>query len=61
MAATPVNLNRARKARAREEARRKADANAVRHGRTRAERKATEAEAAREARRLEGHRTDDGD
>lgn len=53
---TPVNLNRARKQRAREAARRKADANAARHGRTRAEREAEAARAAQDARRLDDHR-----
>ena len=55
----PVNLNRARKARAREEARRRADANAARHGRTKAERQAEAAEAERLARRHEEHRRTD--
>ena len=54
----PVNLNRARKARARDEARRRADANALRHGRTKAEREARAAEAERAARRHDGHRRD---
>lgn len=45
----PVNLNQARKARARAEEKAKADANAVRFGRTKAERllEAAQAEKAR--------------
>ena len=54
----PVNLNHARKARAKEERRRKADANAARHGRTRAERDADAAEAGRRAKTLDDHRRD---
>ncbi|MXU66355.1 DUF4169 family protein [Oceanomicrobium pacificus] len=50
-----VNLNRARKSRARAEKRRKADENAVRHGLSKAERTRQQAEAARDARRLDGH------
>lgn len=38
MSDTPVNLNRFRKEKAREAARRQADANAVKFGRTKAER-----------------------
>ena len=54
----PVNLNHARKARAKEEARRKADANAALHGRTKAERAADAAEAERRAKTLDDHRRD---
>jgi MoxR-like ATPase len=54
-----VNLSRARKARAREEARRKADANAARHGRTRADREADRAKAEKAARHLDAHRRED--
>ena len=57
---TPINLNRARKARAREEARRQADANAARHGRTKAGREAERAAAEARARRLDQHRREDG-
>ena len=53
-----VNLRRARKARARDEARRTADGNAARFGRTRAEREGEAARAEIEARRLDGHRLD---
>ena len=54
----PINLNRARKARAREEARRQADRNAARHGRTKAERERDAAETERQGRRLDDHRRD---
>ena len=53
-----LNLRRARKARARDEARRTADGNAARFGRTRAEREGEAARAEIEARRLNGHRID---
>ena len=53
---TPVNLNRERKRRARAAERRRADENAARHGLTKAERRAREAEAKRTARGLDGHR-----
>ena len=52
----PVNLNRERKRRAREEARRRADERAALHGLTKAERHAREAEAERAVRRLDDHR-----
>ena len=55
----PVNLRLARKAKEREEARRRAAANAAAHGRPKAERKAEEAEAARAARALDGKRIED--
>ena len=51
-----VNLNRARKARARAEDKAQAAQNRVAHGRTKAERTAAEAAAAAEARRLDGHK-----
>jgi hypothetical protein len=52
----PVNLNKARKQKARAERKRQADANAVRFGRTGAE-KARDAErGARDAAHLDGHR-----
>ena len=50
-----VNLRRARRAKARDDARREANGNAARFGRTKAERKAEDARAALEARRLDGH------
>jgi hypothetical protein len=52
----PVNLNRERKRRAREAARRRADENAALHGLTKAEREARRAEAERDAARLDDHR-----
>ena len=54
-----VNLNRARKARDRAEAKARADSNAVLHGLPKAERllQAARSEAAR--RRLDGHRFED--
>ncbi|WP_371037675.1 MULTISPECIES: DUF4169 family protein [unclassified Rhodosalinus] len=51
---TPVNLNRYRKARARTEAKARADENAVKFGRTKAEKEAARAEAERIVRALEG-------
>ncbi|MCX7646593.1 MAG: DUF4169 family protein [Rhodobacteraceae bacterium] len=55
----PVNLNRFRKEKAREEARARADANAARFGRSKAERilEATRAEKAR--RLLDQHRREE--
>ena len=50
----PVNLNRARKNKAKAEAKRQADANAVKFGRTKAERDADKLEAARKAKLLDG-------
>jgi hypothetical protein len=54
-----VNLSRARKARARDDKRRKADANAARHGRTRGKREADRVEAVKTARDLDAHRRGD--
>ena len=54
MADQPVNLNRVRKARARKQAKREADANAVRFGRSKAEKAQARAEADRIARAIEG-------
>lgn len=51
---TPVNLNRYRKAKARAESKARADENAVKFGRTKAEKQAARAEAERIARALEG-------
>lgn len=56
----PINLNRARKQKARDDARRKGDENAARFGRTRAQKAAEEADAARAALHLDRHRRDDG-
>ncbi len=59
MTETPVNLNRVRKEKARDEARRQADANSVKFGRTKAERlgDALRNEKARAA--LDRHKLDD--
>ena len=51
---TPVNLNRYRKAKARTEAKARADENSVKFGRTKAEKQAARAEAERIVRALEG-------
>ena len=56
-----VNLNRFRKQAARAEARATADANAAKFGRTKAQKKLEEAEAARARAALEAHRRDDED
>jgi len=54
-----VNLNRARKIRAREEKRAQADANAVKHGRTKAERIAEAARSEQARRVLDQHNMDE--
>lgn len=55
----PINLNQARKARARADAKAKADENAIRFGRTKAE-KAQDAEnTKRDVTRLDQHKRDD--
>ena len=51
-----VNLRRARKQRARQDAEAQASQNRITFGRTKAERKLTEAQAAQTERTLEGHR-----
>jgi hypothetical protein len=56
-----VNLRQARKARDRAEEKRRADENAARHGRTKAERLREAAEAERARRTLEAHRFEDED
>lgn len=55
----PINLNRARKDRARADAKRQADENAVKHGRSKAEREAVAAQVELAQRRLDGHARDD--
>ena len=55
----PINLNRARKARARDAARMHADQNAAKHGRTKAEREAEATRAAKAKADLEAHKRDD--
>ena len=52
----PINLNRFRKDKARAEKRARADANAVKHGRTKAEKTAEAAREAKAKRDLDGHR-----
>jgi len=54
-----VNLNRARKTRAREEKRVQADANAVKYGRTKAERIAEAARSEQARRILDQHHMDE--
>lgn len=54
----PVNLNRARKEKARAERRSRADANAAKFGRTATEKTRDAAERARAERDLDGHRRD---
>lgn len=56
---TPVNLNRVRKARARAEKEARATENAVRFGRTRAEKELEKARAEKAARLLDQHRKDE--
>jgi hypothetical protein len=54
-----VNLNKARKARDKAEAKRAADANRLTIGRTRVERLSTQKERDRNAARLDGHKLDE--
>lgn len=56
-----VNLKSARKAKARAEAEAKAQANRVTFGRTKAEKKSTQAEREAADRKLDGHKRDDID
>lgn len=53
-----VNLNRFRKEKARAEKRAEADANAAKHGRTKAEKALDKARAEKTARTLDGHERD---
>jgi hypothetical protein len=57
----PVNLNRWRKAKAKEEAQASAAANRAKHGRSKADKAADRAEAARRAKLLDGARRDDAE
>ncbi|GAB5445946.1 DUF4169 family protein [Gymnodinialimonas sp.] len=59
MSEKPINLNRARKERARKDARRQADENAAKHGRTKADRLSEAARQALADKRLDGHQRDD--
>ncbi|MEX0339564.1 MAG: DUF4169 family protein [Arenibacterium sp.] len=54
----PVNLNKFRKARARAEARVQADENAVRFGRSKAEKELEKARRDKARRDLDGHKSD---
>ena len=56
-----VNLRQARKRMMREQERRKADANAVEHGRSKAERRFTDAVRRIDEDRLDGHKREDDD
>jgi len=55
---TPINLNRARKDRARAGDKAQADENSVRFGRTKAQKDAERMDAARAARNLDGAKRD---
>ncbi|MCV6586474.1 MAG: DUF4169 family protein [Marinibacterium sp.] len=59
--AEPVNLNRFRKQKARAAKKARADENAVKFGRTKAERAADDDAARRADRHLDGHALDDPD
>ena len=54
----PVNLNKVRKARARDEKRAQAEANAVKFGRTKAEKAAQKAAAEKARSLIDGHKRD---
>lgn len=56
MTSTPVNLNKARKARAKADKAKRADANRALHGLTKAGRKVAEAKRKADAARLDGHK-----
>ena len=56
-----VNLRRVRKQRARQDAEAQAEQNRISFGRTKAERKSTEAERDKATRQLDGHRLSDDD
>ncbi|WP_372885676.1 DUF4169 family protein [Shimia sp.] len=58
--AEPVNLNRFRKQKARAEKQARADQNAVKFGRSKAEKTRDRAQADKAARHLDGHRRDSG-
>lgn len=59
MSEAPINLNRVRKDRARTDARARADANAARHGLTKAEKVLAAARNERAARILDRHQIED--
>ena len=54
--ANPINLNKARKARDRAASKARADENAVKFGRTKAEKERLQAQAESKARILDGHK-----
>lgn len=54
-----TNLNRFRKQKVREDARQQADANAAKHGRTKAQKLAEKADKDRAAKQLDGVKRDD--
>ncbi|HAV48948.1 MULTISPECIES: DUF4169 family protein [Brevundimonas] len=56
-----INLNRARKARAKAESKAAAEASRARHGRTRADRTGQDAARNRADRHLDGHKREDDD
>lgn len=58
MSGKPVNLNRVRKEKARAEKRARADENAVKFGRTKAEKTRDSAAAAKADRHVDGHKRD---
>ncbi|OAN75484.1 amidase [Jannaschia sp. EhC01] len=60
MTQKPINLNRVRKARARDAAKQQADENAATHGRSKAERQAEARKKALADKHLDGHARDDG-
>ncbi len=55
----PVNLNRFRKEKARAEKKARADANAVKHGRSKSEKAIAKLEQERQKRDLDGHKVDE--
>ena len=59
MSDRPVNLNHARKQKAKAEKKARADANAARFGRSKAQKAAEEAGAARTRARLDAHRREE--
>ena len=57
--AEPVNLNRFRKQKARAEKKARADANAVKFGRSKAEKQLDCSRRTQDEKRLDGHKSDD--
>ncbi|MEM7268695.1 MAG: DUF4169 family protein [Pseudomonadota bacterium] len=55
----PINLRAARKHKARDDARKEADANAARHGRAKTAKTKDEAEMAKARRHLDGHKREE--